>query len=264
MRDPREGAVGGQTSRPSGGRDRNDDKGLQQASLADPQSGIRLEDRDEPVGPPEGTTADLDPAAAPTRLKALAPIAVFDVAGPLAVYYGARSAGLSTVLALVLSGVLPALRVGSTVVRHRRIDALGVLVLSGIALGTVVGLASGSARLYLLDGIAPTVALGIVCLVSLLSEKPMMYRLALETMGEDTPSGQAFAEMWVYPEFRRIFKVITLVWGLVFLAESALQAIIVETTSVNTAKLTSNVLPIAVVVLTFGWTRAVRSTRSAP
>ena len=165
-------------------------------------------------------------------------------------------AGLSTVLALVLSGVLPFLRVGVTAVRHRRIDAIGVLVLSGIALGTVVGLASGSARLYLLDGIVPTVAIGIVCLASLLSEKPMMYRLAVETMGEDTQRGHTFAEMWSYSEFRRIFKVITVVWGLVFLGESALQAILVETTSINTAKLTSNVLPVVVFVLTFAWTRA--------
>jgi hypothetical protein len=130
------------------------------------------------------------------------------------------------------------------------------LVLSGIALGTVVGLASGSARLYLLDGIVPTVVLGGVCLVSLLSEKPMMYRLALETMGEETQKGHAFTEMWIYPEFRRIFRIITLVWGLVFLAESVLQAIIVETTSINTAKQSSNLLPIVVVVLTFAWTRA--------
>src|SRR5579863_4868140 len=102
----------------------------------------------------EGTQAPPPPGAlAPDRLRALAPIIVFDVAGPLAVYYGARAAGMSTVLSLVVSGVLPAFRVIGTVVQHRRLDAIGALVLSGIALGTVVGLVSGSARLYLLDGL---------------------------------------------------------------------------------------------------------------
>lgn len=62
--------------------------------------------------------------------------------------------------------------------------------------------------------------------------------------------------MWIYPEFRRIFEIITLVWGLVFLGESALQAIIVETTSISTPKQTSNLLPGVVVALTFAWTRA--------
>ena len=146
-------------------------------------------------GPSEPSPVALDQTEKPAaQFKSLALIVIFDVVGPLAVYYGARSAGLSTVRALVLSGVLPALRVGTTVVRQRHIDALGALVLSGIALGTVVGLASGSARLYLLDGIVPTVALGLVCLVSLLFEKPMMYRLAIETMGEDTQRGRAFQE----------------------------------------------------------------------
>ncbi|MGA3147140.1 MAG: VC0807 family protein [Acidimicrobiales bacterium] len=249
MRDPEDGAVSGPASRPGV------DVHLHGTSPP-PQRGMGSGAGDEPVGESGPIPAGVDPSDAPDRLRALAPIAIFDVAGPLVVYYGARWAGLSTVLALVLSGVLPFLRVGVTAVRHRRIDAIGVLVLSGIALGTVVGLASGSARLYLLDGIVPTVAIGIVCLASLLSEKPMMYRLAVETMGEDTQRGHTFAEMWSYSEFRRIFKVITVVWGLVFLGESALQAILVETTSINTAKLTSNVLPVVVFVLTFAWTRA--------
>ena len=190
------------------------------------------------------------------RFASLAPILVFDVIGPLAVYYGARAVGISTVLSLVLSGVLPAVRIAVTVVRHHRLDAIGALVLFGIVLGTVVGLASGSARLYLLDGVVPTIALGLVCLASLLSQKPMMYRLALETMGEDTQRGQAFARMWRHREFQYLFKVITLVWGLVFLAESAIQVAVVEFASINTAKATSNLMPVVVLVATFAWTRA--------
>jgi hypothetical protein len=195
------------------------------------------------------------PLRPPERLRALAPIVVFDVVGPLAIYYGARAGGMSTVLALVVSGVLPAVRVLATVVKHRRLDAIGALVLSGIALGTVVGLASGSARLYLLDGLVPTVVLGFVCLLSLLSRRPIMFRVALETMGEDTDKGRDFAGMWQYARFRHIFRVITVVWGLAFLAESAVQAVIVETASIGTAKQSSNLLPVAVLALTFVWTR---------
>jgi hypothetical protein len=204
-----------------------------------------------------GSSSPTEPGqlGSPDRLRALAPILIFDVLGPLAVYYGARSAGMSTVLALVVSGVLPGVRVLATVVQHRRLDAIGALVLSGIALGTVVGLVSGSARLYLLDGLVPTVAFGLVCLLSLFSRRPVMFRIALEMMGEDTAKGQVFAGMWEYAEFRRVFRMITVVWGLVFLAESAVQAVIVETASINTAKQTSNLVPVAVLVLTFAWTR---------
>lgn len=222
-----------------------------------PVSGPEEQRDTDPTG---GALTDIAPAAeTPTRqdrLAALAPIFAFDVAGPLAIYYGARRAGLSTVGSLVISGVLPASRVIATIVRRRRVDVIGALVLSGIVLASAVGLISDNARLYLLDGLVPTVVLGGVCLLSVLWDRPLMFRIALETMGHDSPKGRAFESMWRYPSFRRIFRVITLVWGIVFLLESALQAFIIKTSTVNTAKTTSNVLPVIVVGLTLAWTLA--------
>jgi hypothetical protein len=61
----------------------------------------------------------------------MASLAIFDVAGPLALYYGLRSSGLSTVMTLVITGLLPAVGIGLGVRRHRRIDAIGVVVLLG-------------------------------------------------------------------------------------------------------------------------------------
>ena len=210
--------------------------------------------------PEGGALTDIASAAEATasqdRLAALAPIFIFDVAGPLAIYFGARRAGLSTVASLVISGVLPASRVIATIARRRRVDVIGALVLSGIVLATAAGLISDNARLYLLDGLVPTVVLGGVCVLSLLWEKPMMFRIALETMGHDSPKGRGFESMWGYPSFRRMFRVITMVWGVVFLLESALQALIIETSTINTAKATSNVLPVIVVGLTLTWTLA--------
>jgi hypothetical protein len=110
------------------------------------------------------------------------PIILFDVVGPLAAYYLLRYAGLSPLPALLLSGVLPVFGISLGVVRNRRLDAIGVLVLVGILLGTVLGLASGSAHLVLLDGSAPTAVFGVICLGSLWSERPLIYRLALETI----------------------------------------------------------------------------------
>src|SRR5215472_15214209 len=86
------------------------------------------------------------------RLVDLAIIAVFDIAGPLVAYSLLRSAGQSAVSALVLSGILPAAGVAVGVIRHRRVDTIGVLVLAGIAVGTILGLVSGSPRLVLIEG----------------------------------------------------------------------------------------------------------------
>ena len=188
-----------------------------------------------------------------SRLQSVAKIAVFDIAGPLVAYWLLRSAGLSTVSALVLSGVLPGVAVLGSLIRHRRLDAVGILVLAGIAVGTVLGLLTGDARLVLVEGSVPTAVFGLLCLGSLWSRRPLIYRFALEFMGPDTPRGRDFEGLWQYHGFRHLFRVFTLVWGVVYLAEAAARIAIVETTSTGTALAVSKVMPYAVAGALVGW-----------
>jgi intracellular septation protein A len=193
------------------------------------------------------------PAANLSRFQSVAPIVIFDVGGPLAVYYGLVAAGLSTLTALILSGVLPVVGIALTAVRRRRLDAIGILVLVGIVVGTILGLISRSAHLVLLDGVVPTAVFGIVCVGSVWSARPMIFRFALESMGADTAKGRAFADRWRYPGFRRSFRVTTVVWGVAFIAEAAAQLIIVENCSAGVAKTTSNLMPLAVIAVVIAW-----------
>ena len=101
--------------------------------------------------------------------------------------------------ALVVSGALPAVGVVFGIVRKRRVDVIGVVVLLGIAVGTTLGLADGSARLVLLEGSVPTAIFGAVCFGSLWTSRPLMYRFAVEFIGPDTPRGRDFADLWRYP-----------------------------------------------------------------
>ena len=160
------------------------------------------------------------------RLQSAAKIVVFDIAGPLVAYSLLRSAGLSSVSALVLSGAFPALGIAVGVARQRRVDAIGVLVLAGIAVGTVLGLVSGNARLMLVEGSVPTAVFGLLCLASLWSPRPLIYRFALEFMGADTPRGRDFEGLWRYPGFRHAFRLFTVVWGVTYLAEAAARVIL--------------------------------------
>ncbi len=188
-----------------------------------------------------------------SRLQSVAKIAVFDIAGPLVAYSLLRRAGLSTVSALVLSGVLPGIAVLGGLIRHRRIDAVGILVLAGIAVGTVLGMLSGNPHLFLMEGSVPTAVFGVLCLGSLWSQRPLIYRFALEFMGQDSPRGREFASLWQYEGFRRLFRNFTLVWGVVYLLEAAARVVIVETTSTGTALAVSKVMPYAVAGLLVGW-----------
>jgi hypothetical protein len=198
-----------------------------------------------------GTTA-----AKGGQLRSITMIVIFDVAAPLVAYKVLRSAGLTAVAALLLSGVFPALGVTIGAVRHRRIDAVGVLVLAGIAVGTILGLVSHSARLLLVEGSVPTAIFGVACLGSLWARHPLMFSFAREFTGPDTAKGREMTRLWQYEGYRRIFRVITAVWGGAFLLEAALRVIIVYHTSAGTALVISKVTPFLFLGILSAWTVA--------
>ena len=188
------------------------------------------------------------------RLRSIAMIAIFDIGGPLLAYHLLQSNGVGAVPALVLSGVFPAVGVIIGIIRHRRADAVGVLVLAGIVVGAVLGLVSQNPKLVLDEGSVSTGVFGLICLGSLATDKPMMYRFALEFMGADTERGREFADLRQYQEFRRAFVVITVVWGAAYLVEAAVRVLIVQETSAGTALAVSKVLPYAVAAVLIAWT----------
>jgi hypothetical protein len=183
-------------------------------------------------------------------------IAIFDVGGPLLVYWQLRSHGFSAVTALILSGVLPAIGVGIGAAGHRRLDVIGALVLAGIVVGTVLGLISHNARLVLIEGSVPTALFGLACLGSLRSRRPLIYAFALEFTGPDSAQGREMVSLWQYPGFRRIFRIMTVVWGVGYLIEAAIRVVIVENTSTGTALAISKVMPFVFAAVLVMWTFA--------
>jgi len=181
-------------------------------------------------------------------------ISVFDLGGPLLVYTLLRSAGLSGVAALVISGILPALGIAIGAVVDRRLDIIGVVVLAGLVVGTVAGLVSHNARLYLVEGAVPSLVFALACLGSLRSAKPLIYRFAVEVLGPGTAKGREVVAAWQYPGFRRAFRVITAVWGVAYLIEVAARLVVVETTSTGIALLFSKLIPYIFAFALSGWT----------
>ena len=70
--------------------------------------------------PPQRPTRSHEPL---TRVRQVAMILVFDLGGPLLAYTLLRSAGLSTVPALIISGILPALGIPTPLSRDRAIGS---------------------------------------------------------------------------------------------------------------------------------------------
>lgn len=191
------------------------------------------------------------------RVRSISMIVIFDVAAPLAAYNLLRSAGLTAVEALVVSGVFPALGVTIGALRNRRLDVIGALVLAGIVAGAVLGLVSHSARLLLVEGSVPTGIFAVACLVSLRARRPLMFAFVLEFIGPDTGQGREMVQLWQYEPFRRIWRIITAVGGCVFLFEAGVRVLIVYNTSTGTALALSKVTPFvfsgAFAAWTFGY-----------
>jgi len=181
-------------------------------------------------------------------------ILVFDLGGPLLVYSLLRSAGMSAVAALVISGVLPALGIGIGALADRRLDVIGVVVLAGLLVGTLLGLTSHNARLYLLEGSVPSAVFALGCLFSLQLRQPLIFRLAVELLGPGTRKGRDVAAAWRYPGFRRAFRTITVAWGVGYLAEAAIRVAIVATTSTGIALVCSKLIPYAFALVLSVWT----------
>jgi hypothetical protein len=186
----------------------------------------------------------------------MAMILAFDLGGPLLVYTLLRSAGLSTVAALILSGIPPALGIVIGAVVDRRVDVIGVVVLAGLVVGTIAGLVTNNARLYLVEGAVPSLVFALACLVSLRSAQPLIYRFAVEILGPQSPKGREVTGAWRYPGFRRAFRVITLGWGVAYLFEVAARLVIVAITSTGIALLFSKLVPYAFAVCLSAWTVA--------
>lgn len=187
----------------------------------------------------------------------LVPIVVFDIAGPIIVQSVARSYGAGLVGALALSGIPPAAWITVGMLWRRRLDAVGVFVLTSIILATLIGLATGSGRLYLLDGAILTGVLGLVCLASLAAPRPLMFHFALASNGGvESSRGREFADRWRYAGFRRVFVVMTAVWGVAFVLQAAINVVIIEATSTDKAFVINKILPYVFLALLMAWTFA--------
>ena len=112
-----------------------------------------------PVGQAVPASAgEPDPAAAPASLVRQVAGLVFDIAAPIALYYGLRAAGLPSLQALAIGAVIPAASAAWVLIRQRRANMVALLVLGTIAASLIISVISHSPRFLLAkDGLITSV-----------------------------------------------------------------------------------------------------------
>ncbi len=150
---------------------------------------------------------------------------------PFASYWlSMRYLSRSEVVALLVASIFPTLKSLQGLLRRRELDPISVLILFGLLFGLVALLAGGSAKLLLLRESLFTGAFGLACLVSLLfrSRRPVMFYFGrFFAAGSDPLRRARFDGLWEYESFRRVQRVITLVWGLLFVGEFTVRVVMI-------------------------------------
>jgi hypothetical protein len=125
--------------------------------------------------------------------------------------------------ALILSAFPPLIWSAYELIKTRRLDAVSILVVAGILFTVAATAMGGSVRLIQIRDALVTGAIGLMFLGSLVLEKPMIFYLARATQARHTAAGAAeFETLWLRPGVPAVFRLMTAVWGVGLVLQTAL------------------------------------------
>ena len=142
-------------------------------------------------------------------------------------------------------------------IRSRTLDPVALLSLISILFSIVAVSLGGSTKLLLIRESLFTAAFGIVCFVSLALPRPLMFYFGRHfTAGRDQQRLAAFNAGWQKPEFRRVNRLITVVWGATSLGEFLVRVALVYTMPVAAVLVISPIISGGLLIATIVWTFA--------
>jgi hypothetical protein len=166
---------------------------------------------------------------------------------PFVIYSSARGA-LGDVPALIAAGIPPVAWSIAGFIRERKLDAISILVLAGLALSLLAFAGGGGVKVLQLRENLVSGLVGLVFLGSAAIGKPLIYQLARagarRRAGEAAKAVEALRDD---PIFRRTMVVATLVWGTGLLSVCAVNCTLVFILSIKQFMLVSG--PISYVAI---------------
>lgn len=170
--------------------------------------------------------------------------------------YDLTKARLGDVGALMASSGPPILWGIVEFIRARRVDALSMIAIAGIALSLLAFIGGGGAKFLQLRERLVTVIIGLAFIISVLIKRPLIYEFARAGMIRRNQSSDLaeFESLRDNPMFRRTMNLMTLVWGVVLLADAAVSIALVFALSIQDFLIASRFLGYATMGGLFAWT----------
>lgn len=139
--------------------------------------------------------------------------------------------------------------------RKRRVDALSLLVLTGIVLSLVAFFGGGGVFFLRLRERLVTGLVGLIFLGSVAIGRPLIYYLARAAITRASPERAAhFAAIRETPEFRRAMRTMTLAWGVGLAVECAIAVTLTFALTVKQYMLVSPIIGYGFAGLLTFWT----------
>ncbi|MET8956040.1 VC0807 family protein [Streptomyces sp. NPDC004129] len=184
---------------------------------------------------------------------------------PILIYNQLHDHGYSESVAILCSGLGPALDIAIYLAWHRRIDEFAIVSLTFVALTLVISFVGpDDPRLLLAKDSFVTGVLGVVYLATLAAPRPLMFYFGRKFATDGTPQMIAWWNgMWQYPGFRRVQRNLTIVWGVAFILEAVLRIVLVYQLSHSQMVTVNSFLPYAVIAVLVYWTMAYARRASA-
>ena len=169
--------------------------------------------------------------------------ALVNFVGPFVIYNLAKPE-LGDAYALIASSALPIAWSIVEFISVRRVDALSLIVLTGIALSLLAFMGGGGVRFLQLREKLVTGLIGMIFLGSAATGWPLMYHLARASFlrRRSTAEAEGLAALRDNARFRHVMLVMTLVWGFGLVAEAAVASVLVFALPIRQFMLVNGVL----------------------
>jgi hypothetical protein len=160
-----------------------------------------------------------------SSVRALIPNLIVDIGGTLAVFaLLAPHFASSSIIPLLVASLVPLAGNVVSLVRHRRLDIVGIIVLVGLLAGVAGAAFGGTQRLLLIRESFATGAIGLACFISPVFPRPIAYYVVRHFMtAHEESHGLRFERLCESQLFRRTLRGFTFFWGVLLLAEFGLR-----------------------------------------
>jgi len=185
------------------------------------------------------------------------PTLLWDAAMPVIVFNVLNDRGVPTLWALAAGGIFPAANIARGWVKTHRLEPLGIIVMTFLTLGTVTSLISGSVFFALIKDSFMTATFGLICLGSLLGQRPLLFYISRQFVAGDDPArNEWWNGLWEqFPGFRSNMRFVTAMWGVVYLIEALVRVGFALTMTPATVVTVSPIMAFGVTIAMIVWTR---------